>query len=271
MKRITLAIAAAGLLLAPLTSEVAAQQPDTKDRTIMTFSGAVELPGMRLEPGKYVFRLADTATRNVVQVLSEDESKVLGQWLFVSAERQEASDETVVTFRERSATATPAVQYWYYPGERIGKEFIYPKDQALRIAARTGATVRTEEGPVSAPGQTAAATSPVGPAEASAQTASAAPSRMPQTEGNTASAQQRTDTASTQQRASTVDQAQADRDATTVRQDTADTSRVRQEGTFAQNDTARTELPATASPYPLMGLIAALALAGAAGIRAFRL
>ena len=263
MKRITLAIAAAGLLLAPLTSDVAAQQPDTKDKTIMTFSGAVELPGMRLEPGKYVFRLADTASRNVVQVLSEDESKILGQWLFVSAERQQASDETVVTFRERSATATPAVQYWYYPGERIGKEFIYPKDQALRIAARTGATVRTEEGPVSASGQTATAGSAAGPSEA-AQTAAAAPTRMPQTGGNTAS---------TQQRAETADQGQVDRNAATVRQDTAgqDTSRVRQEGTFAQNDTARTELPATASPYPLMGLIAALALAGAAGIRAFRL
>jgi hypothetical protein len=70
MKRMTLAIAAAGLLLAPLTYTVAAQQPDTRDRTIMTFSGAVELPGVRLEPGKYVFRLADNATRNVIQVLA---------------------------------------------------------------------------------------------------------------------------------------------------------------------------------------------------------
>jgi hypothetical protein len=251
MTRMTLAIAAAGLLLAPLTSNVAAQQPDTKDRTIMTFSGAVELPGLRLEPGKYVFRLADNATRNVVQVLGEDESKILGQWLFIPAQRLEASDETVVTFRERSATATPAVQYWYYPGERTGKEFIYPKDQALRIASRTGATVRTEEGPVSAPGQTAAVRPPAGPAEASAQTAPPpAAVRSPQADAPEAPAQ----------RAETVDQPQADRD----------TSSVRQEGTFAQNNTARTELPATASPYPLMALIAALSLAGAAGIRAFR-
>jgi hypothetical protein len=257
MKRMTLAIAAAAMWLAPLTYTVAAQQPDTKDRTIMTFSGAVELPGMRLEPGKYVFRLADTASRNVIQVLSEDESKVLGQWLFVPAERLEASDETVVTFRERSANATPAVQYWYYPGERIGKEFIYPKDQALRIAARTGATVRTEEGPVTAPGQTAAVRPPAGPAEASAEPApSQAPARSPQADTSTAS--------------SAPAQQQADRSAGTVRQ----------EGTFAQNnpssqvdrnDTVRSELPATASPYPLMGLLAALSLVGAAGIKAFRL
>lgn len=264
MKRMTLAIAAAGLLLAPLTYTVAAQQPDTKDRTIMTFSGDVELPGLRLEGGTYVFRLADTATRNVIQVLSEDESKVLGQWLFVPAERLEASDETVVTFREQSADATPAVQYWYYPGERIGKEFIYPKDQALRIAARTGATVRTEEGPVTAPGQTAAVRPPAGPAEASAEPAPAqAPARSPQADTSTTSNVPAP-------RADSADRQQADRSASTVRQ----------EGTFAQNNpnsqvdrtnTVRSELPATASPYPLMGLLAALSLVGAAGIRAFRL
>ena len=75
---------------------------------------------------------------------------MLGQWLFVPAERPEVTGDTVVTFRETSAASTPAVQFWYYPGEKIGKEFIYPKDQALRIAQRTGATVQTEEGPVTA-------------------------------------------------------------------------------------------------------------------------
>ena len=254
MTRMTLAIAAAGLLLAPFTSNVAAQQPDTKDRTIMTFSGAVELPGLRLEPGKYVFRLADNATRNVVQVLDEGESKMLGQWLFVPAQRLEASDETVVTFRERSATATPAVQYWYYPGERIGKEFIYPKDQALRIAARTGAAVRTEEGPVSAPEQTAAVRPAAGQAEASPEPAPApAPTRSAQVDTPAPAAPP------------------APRAEVTQSQQDRSTSTVRQEGTFAQNTTSRTELPQTASPFALMGLVAALSLAGAAGIRAFRL
>jgi hypothetical protein len=77
--------------------------------------------------------------------------------LFVPAERQEATDETVVTFRETSANPTPAIQFWFYPGERIGKEFIYPKDQALRIAQRSGGTVLSEEGRVTADPQTSAA------------------------------------------------------------------------------------------------------------------
>ena len=154
MKRvIAIATATVLALLVALTLNVGAQQPDTRDRTIMTFSSAVELPGMRLEPGTYVFRMADTASRNVIQVFDKDEKDMLGQWLFVSAERPEVTGDTVVTFRETSAASTPAVQFWYYPGEKIGKEFIYPKDQALRIAQRTGATVQTEEGPVTATAQ----------------------------------------------------------------------------------------------------------------------
>jgi len=113
MKRLTVIATAVVLALLGVFTDLAAQQPDTRDRTIMTFSSAVELPGMKLEPGTYVFRIADTASRNVIQVLSEDEMKQIGQWLFVSAERQEVTGDTVVTFREASAGTTPAVQFWF--------------------------------------------------------------------------------------------------------------------------------------------------------------
>jgi hypothetical protein len=159
MKRVTLfATAAVLVLMAVFSWTAAAQQPDTRDRTIMTFSNAVELPGMRLDAGTYVFRLADTQLRNIIQVLPQDEKEVLGQWLFIPAERQEVTGDTVVTFRETAANTTPAVQFWYYPGEKIGKEFIYPKDQAMRIAQRTGVGVMTEDGRVTASGQVAAST-----------------------------------------------------------------------------------------------------------------
>ena len=175
-RMMTIATAMAVTALVSLAPNVAAQQPDTRDKTIMTFSSPMELPGMRLDAGKYVFRVADTATRNVVQVLSEDEQKMLGQWLFVPAERPEVTGDTVVTFRETNAASTPAVQFWYYPGEKIGKEFIYPKDQAQRIAARTGATVKTEEGPVTAPAA-AARPAPQPAPESRTARADAAPAR----------------------------------------------------------------------------------------------
>src|SRR5687768_378418 len=117
MKRVTkIVTACAAAALLTLTISVAAQDFNTHERSFLTFSGPIEMPGVRLEAGTYVFRLADTAGRNVVQVLNQDESKMLGQWLFVQAERPEVSGETVVTFKETNPGATPAVQYWYYPG-----------------------------------------------------------------------------------------------------------------------------------------------------------
>jgi hypothetical protein len=249
MKRVTIFMTAAVLvLLAVFSLPATAQQPDTRDRTIMTFSNAVELPGMRLEAGTYVFRLADTPLRNVIQLLSSDEMNVLGQWLFVPAERQEVTGDTVVTFRETAANTTPAVQFWYYPGETIGKEFIYPKDQAMRIAQRSGAAVMSEDGRVTADAQVAASTTQ-------------SPSSV-QAEAQVAPAQDDTRAAAA---VGTSGEG------------------VRQEGTIAQNTPAQTdpyaqdnrgarnELPATASPLALSGLLGLLSLAGAMGLRAFRL
>ena len=106
------------------------------------------MPGVTLDAGTYVFKLADTPSRNVVQVWDRDEKKMIGHWLFVQADRPEVSQDTVVMFRETAAGRRPAVQFWYYPGERSGKEFVYPKDQALKIAARTNARVLSTEGDI---------------------------------------------------------------------------------------------------------------------------
>lgn len=253
MKRvIAIATATTMTVLMALTISVAAQMPDTRDRTIMTFSGGVELPGMRLDAGTYVFRIGDTPSRNVIQVLSGDEKDMLGQWLFVPAERPEATGDTVITFRETTAASTPAVQFWYYPGERTGKEFIYPKDQAMRIAQRTGVAVLSDGGRIEAGAQASTQTTQPISAQAEVAVAPAEGTGAGMVRGN-GMPDTRVETVGT---TGTVEQAPA----------TSGTGSVRQEATYAQN-----ELPRTASPLPLSGLIALLSLAGAAGIRKFRL
>jgi hypothetical protein len=270
MKRVTaIATATVLALLVALTLTVAAQQPDTRDRTIMTFSSAVELPGMRLEAGTYVFRIADSASRNVIQVLDQEEKNQLGQWLFVPAERQEVTGDTVVTFRETSAASTPAVQFWYYPGEKIGKEFIYPKDQALRIAQRTGATVQTEEGPVTASGQASISAEPA--KETGVVEGSGLPERQTTAVGVSGSGRNETEVIGTSGRNETEVSGTSGSGG-----QIATDSNVRQESTIAQSNPnadsgATRELPATASPLALSGLLSLLSLAGAFGIRAFRL
>lgn len=291
MKRVTkLVTACAAAALLTLTISVAgAQDFNPSEKTFLTFSGSVELPGVTLQPGTYVFRLADTPARNVVQVLSQDEKDVLGQWTFVQASRPDVSAETVVTFRETAAGATPAVQYWYYPNEKVGKEFIYPKDQAMRIAARTGQTVQSTDGEVTA----AMAGAQAEPSTDTDATASAAASASTSTStaeasvGTTGSAgivegsglpdDLRDDSAASADDSLLSANAQADATvddnravgtsgSADIQADATDNTAVRQESTMARADT----LPATASPLALSGLLGLLSLAGAAGIRLFR-
>ena len=79
MKRVTLiATACVAAVVLMLGSSLGAQDFNTQERTFLTFSNAVELPGMTLPAGTYTFRLADTQSRNVVQVLSQDEKRYQG-------------------------------------------------------------------------------------------------------------------------------------------------------------------------------------------------
>jgi hypothetical protein len=271
MKRISTIVATGAMtLLLGLPAGTAAQMPDTRDRTIMTFSAPVELPGMRLQAGTYVWKLADTPLRNVIQVFSQDEKEILGQWLFIPAERREVTGDTVVTFRETSAGSTPAVQYWYYPGESIGKEFIYPKDQAMRIAQRTGATVQTEDGPVTAETSASAATEVPAPEQqgdvavrregAGVVEGGGLPAEEPRpvaTGGRSEAPAVSTQTSGTTQSGST--------------QTSGSTGLTnRQQETTAQQEFAGDELPQTGSPLALTGLLAGLSLAGVAAFRRFR-
>src|SRR5688572_17719003 len=101
MKRVTsIATAVVAAVVLTLAATVGAQDFNPQERTFLTFSNSVELPGMTLPAGTYTFRLADTPGRNVVQVLSQDEKEVHGQFLFVPAERPDVTGDTVVTFRE---------------------------------------------------------------------------------------------------------------------------------------------------------------------------
>jgi hypothetical protein len=148
MTRVTLIVTALVIALVAVFTDTTRAQ-DTRDRTFLTFSGPVEMPGVTLPAGTYVYKLADTPSRNVVEVWDRDEKKMIGHWLFVQAERPEVSQDTVVMFKEAAAGQTPAVHFWYYPGEKIGKEFVYPKEQAVKIAARTNERVLSTEGEIS--------------------------------------------------------------------------------------------------------------------------
>jgi len=117
--------------------------------TYFTFSAPVEVPGMVLPAGSYKFELADPdSTRRVVRISDKEGDKIHGIFLSIPDQKLEPSDKPIVMFREAPAGAPEAVKAWFYPGETTGYEFVYPHDQALKIAKAMHTSVLTAKGEV---------------------------------------------------------------------------------------------------------------------------
>jgi hypothetical protein len=208
-----------------------AKADETNRKTVITFSGPVEIPGVHLQgygilpAGTYVFKILDSQSdRHIVQIFSKDELTVYATILAIPNYRLKATDKTVITFRERPAGQPEALRAWFYPGREWGEEFVYPKARALVLAKETNTPVLFTPAEI-APEVTVAIKTPAEPVVvALAQ----APVMAIQPSGQE------------------IEIAQVVTAPPVV---------------LAQNEPAR--LPATASSLPLMALLGMLALAGA--------
>jgi hypothetical protein len=131
-------------MLTALSAAPARAQGGPMDaRTEFTFNQPVELPNVTLPPGTYIFRFVDATTgKKVMQVQAKDASnKTYGVFMTISAQRPRPSDQAELRFLETPAGQPAAVKTWWYPGNTIGREFIYPKSQARRLAKATNEPV----------------------------------------------------------------------------------------------------------------------------------
>lgn len=273
-----------GAVVLGATLATAQGPPASKDTTV-TFSAPVSLPGVTLPAGSYLFKLADSqVNRHIVQVFDEGRTKIFATILAIPAERNEPADETVITFKESPANTAPAVQYWYYPGDKRGQEFAYPRAQAMAIANAAQTSVlavdadpansesmkdaevsRVEPGAEVAQSQTqeTPAAQPAAP-DATAQRTqpreAEAPAAPVTEQAPAAAAAPQTPTASAPEQP-----AQAPSTAATGQPRSADTSRPSAVGTSGAET-----LPNTASPLPLIGFAGLLALGGACSLRVLR-
>jgi hypothetical protein len=112
-----------------------AKADERDQKTVVTFSVPVEIPGQVLSPGTYVFKLADSSSdRNIVQVFNKEESHLYGTFLAVPDYRLRPADKPIITFSERPAGTPEAVRAWFYPGQNYGHDFVYPKPKAAALA-----------------------------------------------------------------------------------------------------------------------------------------
>jgi hypothetical protein len=63
--------------------------------------------------------------------------KIYTTILAIPDQRLEPTDKPVVLFGETPAGTPAAIRAWFYPGDRIGDEFVYPRFEAMRIARAT--------------------------------------------------------------------------------------------------------------------------------------
>lgn len=212
-------------------------QGPVDQRTYFTFSAPFEIPGGKTLPaGKYTFRIVDSpSNRHIVQIMSEDGKQMLATILAIPAQRQDPPSDPEVRFMETAANAPPAVRTWWYPGRTIGHEFIYPKDQARRLAARQPEPVLTVSG-----------------AQTTAEEMQTADLSRVSSSGQETALKVETETRTA--RATPAARMQPPPAPAPTRVET-------------RADAARTELPRTASPLPLVGLMGLASLAGAAVLR----
>lgn len=105
-----------------------ARADEWNELTYFSFSAPVELPGVALPAGTYMFKHPDTNDRQVVQVFSRDGQTIFGTFLTIPESRLTPSDEPTVTFEETPAGTPETISAWFYPGRTTGDEFIYPEE-----------------------------------------------------------------------------------------------------------------------------------------------
>lgn len=273
-------------------------------QTFLTFSAPVQLPGVELPAGTYMFKLADPSSgRRTLQVWDKEGTKLYTTLLTIPDQRMRPSGDPVVMFSERPTGEMHAIKAWFYPGETIGQEFVYPKDQAMKIARASNVPVLAfDQEPDNASALSGAQVSRIGAdgqvADNSANSAAQAPaSTTASTAGTTTASTSTTSdqrdgavgtsgttaapggsaisgTRDAEPVGTTGTTAGSSRESSRVAQSPAGAAAAPQLAAGGQSDRAqqseRRELPRTASSMALVQMLGALALIAAVGVRVVR-
>jgi hypothetical protein len=242
MNRFAIAIASVGLFGAALAPNLLADEWNKK--TIITVNEPIQVPNKVLPPGKYVMKLLDSpSNRHIVQIYNGDETQLQTTVLAIPNYRLEPTGKTQLQFWETPPGQPKALRAWFYPGDNFGQEFAYPKTEATQIASYAKSPVPTTY----AQKESDLTTARVGTVNEQGQEQPLPQETAQNTPQQTA---QNTPTPEPQTPVSTP-APEAERQATPPA-------------------TSPTSLPRTASPFPLVGLVGLISLAGYGVLRVAR-
>lgn len=142
MKNKLASIAFALALVGIAMATPASAQTNLNQRTVLTFSQPIEVPGKVLPAGTYTFELHESQmNRHIVQVYDADGKKLITTFLAIPNRRLETTTDTVVRFAEVAPGQPQAMRAWFYPGQTVGQEMVYSKKRAQELAATANVTV----------------------------------------------------------------------------------------------------------------------------------
>jgi hypothetical protein len=131
-----------GLALAAGMFAFRANADEWDKKTILTIDQPIQITDTYLEPGTYVLKLdRSPSDRHIVRIYNERENHLYNTVLAYPNYRIRPTGNTRFTFYETPAGSAKALRAWFYPGDNFGQEFPYPKN-LRQIAVATPAPAR---------------------------------------------------------------------------------------------------------------------------------
>jgi LPXTG-motif cell wall-anchored protein len=181
--RFTVAILCGAMMAFTFLPKASADDWDKK--TAVTFDHTVEIPGRALAAGTYVFMIQRNSLGNSHTVQVFDITNRLIATLNATPVYLDAWSYTpehpAIQFEERTAPEPEAVKIFRRPGDIVGQEFNYPKNQMQLLAKNSRWAIATTEEPLVAEATPPAAPAAAGPAEP-AEAPAVTPAEPPATE-----------------------------------------------------------------------------------------
>jgi hypothetical protein len=106
-----------------------AQADEWDKKTIITVDQPIQVTDTYLDPGTYVFKLANSSSdRHIVQIFNADQSRIIDTIMAIPNYRLQPTGNSRFTFWETPPGTARAMRAWFYPGDNFGQEFLYPKE-----------------------------------------------------------------------------------------------------------------------------------------------
>jgi hypothetical protein len=150
-------VALCGLGLAAGLFTFRAQGDQWDKKTILTVDQPIQIMDTYLDPGTYVLKLANSSNdRHIVYIFNERQNHLINTVMAIPNYQLQQTGRSEFIFWETPPGTARAMRAWFYPGDNYGQEFPYPKN-LRQLASYTPP-------PAPAPAPLAAAPAPVAPA-----------------------------------------------------------------------------------------------------------